>query len=276
VSAARIPLIDELSRTDRDIVAIQKEMDPEKRKRLINDFLIERDALFTRVARSQSRRYRVLSPNDIDDVIQVVRDIAVSMIDGKGYTPFAGMMFEVVLNTRSHTAIQLFVRNSSLSNLSGDVGARKRSVEWRGVVEELTQRLQRTPTQAEIQDRYRELYHVTENGTIDKTIKSGIVGNLGVSLTDPVVIHHIHSSGGSDESPENLVVSEAADIIEQLIQECASISDELAAYAKAWITAVVEDVPREEFHRSLGISRVRATQLDKELKNVMRDYIISH
>jgi len=273
MGADRIPLIDELSRTDRDIIAIQHELDQAKRARLVEDFLKSRDGLFKRIARTQIRKYRSLSPiNDIDDVTQVVRDIALSMVEGTGYAPFSGLLFEVVLQNRSHTAVQSYARRSGASNSSGDTEARKRHNDWQTTQEELIQTLQRMPTDEEVNARYRELYSVYPGGTIDAELRAGSVKQMGVTLTDATNDAFFMEDGND---PENTVVSGAADIIEALIQECAAVSDELATYAKAWLTSVVEDTGKEGIQAQMKLSRVKAAKLDRQLKDVMSEYILS-
>jgi hypothetical protein len=277
MSVSRIPLIDELSRTDREIDAIQKETDPEKRKILLNDFLVAHDRLFVRIGKSHSRKYNVLSANDIDDIIQVVRDVARGIIESNSYIPYSRITFEVQLSSVSHTATQTYIRRSEFSNLSGDGPARRRVVEWRSIVEELTQMLQRSPTRDEIEQRYRELYKVTPDGEIDYSIKAGMIEYHNVRLLDSRVWWEPEIGvDNSEDSPEHLVVGEAADIIEQLIQECAAVSSELEAYARKWIEAVIAGESHTDLYKVFGYTPSKGYRLERALKNVMREYLIEH
>jgi len=281
MDAARIPLLEELSRTDREVSAIQKETNLSLRTALINAFLKEREALFGRIARNNIRRYRSLSQtNDFDDILQVVRGVALGMVEGSGYTPFAGVIFEVVLQNRAHTAVQSYARSTQNSNLSGDTEARKRSADWHGIVTELTEILQREPTVKEVDDRYRELYRIKPGSRVDQELQTGRTATMDTDVVYDGFGSLAESSqrfdGSSDTlTPEGIVVEEASDIIEAVIQECSVISDELASYARAWIESVVDDSDQSAIAAKLGISQVKAVKLGKQMKDVMREYLIT-
>ncbi len=280
MTAARIPLLDELSKTDREISAIRKEVDLARRTALVNAFLKDREALFGRIARNNIRRYRGLSQiNDFDDILQIVRGVALGMIEGSGYTPFAGVVFEVVLQNRSHTAVQAYARSTQNSNLSGDTEARKRSSDWYGVATELTEILQREPTAKEVDDRFRELYSVKPGSRVDQELQTGRTAMIDIDLIDGFGIlsdsAHPIDNHSDERTPEGIFVEEASDIIEAIIQECSVVSDDLARYARAWIESVVEDTDQSEIAGKLGISQIKSVKLGKQMKDVMRDYLIA-
>ncbi|MHB1731848.1 MAG: hypothetical protein ACYCU8_00070 [Ferrimicrobium acidiphilum] len=272
--AGRIPSLNELSRTDTEVAAIRSEADPRRRSALINDFLSSREALFMRIARNNVRRYTNLSAiNDVDDVAQIVRNTALAMVEGSGgYAPFSNVTFEAMLQNRSHTAVQAFARSTQVSNISGDTEVRRRQADWAAIETELAEKLQREPTDKEVETYFRELHDVKEGSLVDQELKSGTIGKLRVRLTDEQWV----LDNDVSPSPENAAVDESAEIARALISMALAVSDELGAYTRAWIECVIDGdqvAKTATVAAKLKITKSQAAELDKQLNEVRRRYI---
>lgn len=272
--AGRIPSLSELSRTDTEVAAIRNETDVKRRSILVNDFISSRDSLFMRIARNNVRRYSNLSQiNDVEDVAQIVRNTALAMIEGSGgYEPFSNVTFEAMLQNRSHTAVQAFARSTQVSNVSGDTEVRRRQADWLALEVELAEKLQREPTAKEVEAYFRELHTVKEGSLVDQELKAGTIGQWQVKLTDEQSLFESNAS----PSPDNAAVDESAEIAKALIDMSLAVSDELGAYARAWIESVIDgdqDAKAATVAIKLKITKAEAVELDKQLNKVRLQYI---
>lgn len=250
--------------------------DSASRDRVVGDFLRSMDTMCSRVAR-WANRYRGLDwGRDGDDLTQLVREVALVMVD----EVIAGsddhlVNWEAALRVRSRSAVSAYSDSGSVSGISGYTTARRRQRALAAYRSRLDSARQEPASDEEVLESYNARMRAKRSNPQKQSAfatQADLVAPASVVLGD-----------GSDryadaqaQADDLFGQMEASLLIEQVVEECASIDAESGEIARYWLSWYPDDVPltTSDVVRHFDISRFKAEAGVQRAKSAFRRALI--